>query len=93
MGNTKFNMEQDFEVLYFGKLRSSNRIMCDYIRKYAIAQNDNTFEVTIGYVGRDRETTKPRYVFVDNMVYHIEENNPMFVDWITGNEFSKWLLL
>ena len=93
MPKGKFDINKDFEITSFdGMHECKNRIMCDYLAKVTIDQNGKCFFGEVGYVGRNRMSTKPKYLFVADRIYALDDIAIERLFDFNDSEFFRWLM-
>ena len=88
-----FNFDKEFEVVSRSELKDTNRIMCDYLMRVTIQQGTTMYFGELGFIGRDKTTTKPRYLFIENKVHYIDDCSIFNNILPDENAFTRWLFL
>lgn len=91
----KFNINQPFTIEVTGAFKeTSTVIFCDYTRAVTVRQNDQEYSARVGYCGRDKKTTKPRYLFLGDRIYYLDDTtNDLIMSISTTSDFPSWLVL
>ena len=90
-----FSIHKEFACKKTSSMKPcTNRVFVDYLVKVTVKQGPNTYFGEVGYVGRDLATTKPKYLFVDNRIYKMDDDESFyFFEGLEDNKFAQWLML
>ena len=88
-----FDFDKEFTVTSRSALKDTNRIMCDYLMRVTIEQGVKTYFGELGFIGMDKTTTKPKYLFIENKIYYLDDTT-IFSDILPNeNKFTRWLFM
>ena len=86
-----FDIILPYQITIKGAFKKTTTIIfCDYTREVIIEQFGNEYPAKLGYCGKDKKTTRPRYLFIDNKVYHLDDTCLDIINDI-DNKFVEWL--
>lgn len=91
----KFNINQPFTINVTGAFKETTTVIfCDYTRAVTVRQNDQEYPARVGYCGRDKKTTKPRYLFLGDKIYYLDDATiDMNISVFDTSDFPSWLVL